>query len=352
MLRAVRGLVARRHRSLLTTLALLTIGVGLIAKFYGKNTTVKKFEWTSSASASKQYPVELIRGDLRLADGSAYYVPDKRAVHHGWGEIGATHFVGDDRKAMPTSLDALWFSYAEDRFYALQADLPADTMLAMFEEGIRGPRRGETLDYDRIVFGFGPEGVAAIWLSGAGNRVWLAGMLGEPVEADWRQVVDNPEITRREFIDTVLTEALGAEGAKRRQEDRYAQGTWPRRQQRHDWAIEVSGAKEILTLRLESLDGEALHFSPSLTSVVDRSDYGVPRLLAVQWTGLAEQRRSATITFDEEEALAAFEKLALQEGPLVLTVEISETSNSVVTELHAKHYTYAFESVKVDLFSR
>ena len=349
--------IAVKIRGLLRTgiagLAALAFGMALIASFsfFGSDaraTDMPRYEWTATNSAPAAYPVELVRADLELADGGTYYVPDRRVINHGWGKAGATHIVGDALKALPKRLDAVWFSYVENAFYAIKTELPVAAMDAFFKTGIDSPLPGENHAFDRIIFGFGPEGEGAVWLSAHTNTVDVFHFKGRKVDFNWRDMVDNPDISRQDFIAIILQESLGAAGSAAT----YAPGAWPRRQQRWKWSVEVNSAAKINLLQVHFFNGEALHVLPDIGFNAKREIYAAPHRILLHWTGEGGKKRSGRITFDADETLTAFAKLAATGEALSLIIDISENSNALAVELASKSLILSFEKVALEVYSR
>lgn len=345
-----------KYLSIVALLVLLVVGaffwLSAAQDISAKDPEMARFEWTSTNSAPKTYPVELIRADLTLADGSDYYVPDKRVIHHGWGKPGATHFVGEAEKALPARLSATWFSYVENKFYAIDTELPTDVFLDWVSQGIESPQRGSKHDFDRMVFGFGPEGEGAIWLSAHSNMIDVFRFRGAEAQVEWTELIDNPDISRAEFIQIILEEALGPEGAKKAQETGYPLGTWPRRQQRWTWALNVSGASEISLLKFSSLNGEVFHFFEDLEPNIGHFLIGAPEEVLLHWNGVAGQTRSAILRFNASETLEAFEELAAAGGAIALHIELSESANALAVTLETSDVIYEFEHVRSEIYSR
>ncbi|MEQ8901400.1 MAG: DUF2931 family protein [Roseovarius sp.] len=337
-------------------LALLCLGAFFLlvapADVSGKDTKLARFEWIATNSAPKAYPVRLLRADLVLADGSELYVPDNRTIHQGWGVPGATHIVGEAEKELPANLSATWFSYVEDKFYTIDTKLPVDVFQRLAEKGIASPQRGTRHAFDRLIFGFGPEGEGAIWFSAHANTIDVFRFKGSEVPVEWSELIDNPDVSRPEFIRSVLESTLGREAAQDALRTGYRAGTWPRRQQRWGWDLNVSGAAEISLLRFSALNGEVFHFFDDLEPNVDHVRYGAPREILLHWRGLAGQSRSATVRFDAQETLAAFEELAATGDAITLHVELSESANALALSVETADVIYEFENVRSEIYSR
>lgn len=346
----------RLYLRLAAALALLVAGLAVV--FLLPTTTPEKepqmprFEWTSTNSAPEAYPVELVRADLILADDTDYYVPDKRVIHHGWGRPGATHIVGEAEKPLPINLKATWFSYVENTFYEIDTPLPQDILLELANKGIESPQRGTKHAFDRLVFGFGPEGEGAVWFSAHSNMIDVFRFKGRQAQVEWTDLIDNPDIPRAAFIDMILEEALGQQGAETARVNGYQTGSWPRRQQRWDWTLKVSGASEISLLKFSSLNGEVFHFFDDLEPNVPRAPFGAPTEVLLHWAGPGGQRRSATLRFAASETLQAFEELAATGDALTLHVELSKNANAVAVTLETPDVIYEFEQLHAEIFSR
>ena len=337
-------------------LALLCLGAFFLlvapADVSGKDTKLARFEWIATNSAPKAYPVRLLRADLILADGSALYVPDNRTINQGWGVPGATHIVGEAEKPLPANLSATWFSYVEDKFYTVDTQLPADVFQGFAEKGIESPQRGTRHKFDRLIFGFGPEGEGAVWFSGHSNAIDVFRFKGAEAGIEWTELIDNPDISRSDFIRRVLESTLGPQAAQDALKTGYKVGTWPRRQQRWTWEMSVTGAAEISLLKFAALNGEVFHFFDDLEPNVDHARFGAPHEILLHWKGVAGQARSATVRFDARETLAAFEELAATGDAMTLHIELSESANGLAVSAETSDVIYEFEKVQTEIYSR
>lgn len=334
----------------IAALVMAFVGYGITTQSDEGPAAMKTYDWTSSDSAPADFPIQLVRADLLLADGGTYYVPDDRTVHNGWGSIGATHFVGEDEKALPEKLTVSWYSYIEDVFYGGEFDLPTGALEALFDNGLESPRRGERRDYERVIFGFGPEGEAAVWAAGFGTVVQVMRFQAPQVDLDWKLVLDDPEVPREMFIDMILDEAL--EQRRADIENRLPlNGYWARRQQRHPLTVAVSGAAKLEMLRLETMNGERLHFDED-GPLVARNKLGIPRNVTLEWTGQGGEERIAEIALNEDEALRAFERLSGEHDDMRLNIQIAQSSNALTLVLTNAELEYEFSRSAIEIFSR
>lgn len=205
--------------------------------------------------------------------------------------------------------------------------------------------------FNRLIFGFGPEGEGAIWVSGHANAIDVFRFKGAEAPIEWTELIDNPDISRSEFISRVLDSTLGPQAAQDALRTGYQIGTWPRRQQRWTWDLSVTGAAEISLLKFAALNGEVFHFFNDLEPNVEHARYGAPHEILLHWKGGAGQARSATVTFDANETLAAFEDLAATGDAITLHIELSESANALAVSLETADVIYEFEQVQSDIYS-
>ena len=103
------------------------------------------------------------------------------------------------------------------------------------------------------------------------------------LELDWSAVLDDPGIPKEAFVEIILEETLGERLAEVMQR-LLLDGYWSRRQQRFDYSLQVEGAATLDLLRLETLNGERLHFDAD-GPLIPRSKLGVVRGITVEWSG-------------------------------------------------------------------
>ena len=70
----------------------------------------KKYEWSASISAPREYPVEVYTG----AAGGYFFSQMGGFRNSGWGGSGSINFI---KAPLPDKLDMTWLSYVDDKFY-------------------------------------------------------------------------------------------------------------------------------------------------------------------------------------------------------------------------------------------
>lgn len=321
-----------------------------------ENERVIAFEWLPSESAPRLTPMHLLRGDLELTDGSTSYVPDKRLVSNGWGEIGSTHLVGPARKALPRAVALTWFSLLEDRFYAGRFTLPVDRIATLMDQGAALPPPRGRQPYDRIVFGMAPGGHVSVWVSTGEVVTEVARFVAGPAEVPWSEFLDNPDVSRAQYIRENLEAVLKPEGLKHVSSRPDLLTMWSDAGRRLPWRPQLAGTSaQGAIVWVKGLNGERNWIDladPAAGGIPPQEPLSMPDKLLLNWQAAAGQRLSADIAFDSAEVLAAFKKLSAADRPgaMTLMLEPSPTGDTVDVFLRRGELAYRFKNTKVEVF--
>ena len=310
-----------------------------------------KYQWLPSESAYHSYPMQIVKGDFIFKDRSTIYLPAGKVVNNGWGEIGSNHLVGDKLKPLPCELKLSWFSYTEDKFYAGDFTLPFDKIKALFKAGVLSSSTGQKISYETIIVGLAPGGCVSIWLETEGLVLEVATFQASEVKLDWKSVLDNEHVSRKDYIHMVLEEALGQDGLVELKIKGIPENLSEVHRKQYDWAPEVAGAK-LLALKLKTNNGEYETFN-SLVGPRDRVNRAVPKTIYLDW----QDAQGAKFTFEAElsegEAIQAYDKLGTgkENVKMKLLLEISQKTHDLEISLMSQQYLLKLERVKVKVNS-
>lgn len=286
----------------------------LLALFGGLNSCggiMKKFEYLASESAPKDFPMTIVDGYLLFpGDSGSLYIPYGKTIHHGWGESVSTHVVGEDFKPLPDGLRVLYFSYLEDVFYAGDFDLPYEEILRLFSEGYYDFFQNEQITYGWIVTGVAPGGHISVWLSGLGGRqVLVFTGKAEKVEVPWTRIIDNPDISRSDFIKMVLEESIGKEKIEHIRKEGIPFGRWEMYNKRYQWqpVLQIADAPNMISL-VSYFNGE---MGPLPNGVMNKQAdlLPIPEKLEFYRRTSSSSVVSVELSFDEQEIFSAFTRL-------------------------------------------
>lgn len=316
---------------------------------------VNAYEWLPSESAPGLTPMHLVSGDLELADDSTTYIPDKRLVSNGWGEIGSTHLVGPERKALPRSVALTWFSLLENRFYAGRFALPVERIATLMDKGAALPPPRGPQPYDRVVFGVAPGGHVSVWVSTGEVVTEVARFVAAPAELPWSGFLDNPDVTREQYVRENLEAVLKPEGLKDVSARPDLLTMWGDAGRRLAWRAEVKGVgAQGAIVWVKGLNGERNWIDLAGTTTGGAWPDGMlpmPEKLKLNWRA-ADGGRSADIVMDPTEVMAAFKKLSAADrpGPMTLVLEPSGSGATVDVFLRRGELGYRFARNKVEVF--
>lgn len=288
-----------------------------------------EFEWLPTECADERSPMQLLSGLLHCPDDEIVSVPAGKIVNNGWGEVGSRRLVGEPRKPVPQRLDAAWFSYTEDEFFAGSLELPHAELTQLFAGGFEEPLTRAWVTWSKIIVGMGVGGRVSVWLAGSGLVQEVAAGQFEAVERDWSQVLDNPAIERAAFIRAKLASRLGKAEIEHLAKHGPRVPSFPR----HPWRLAVSGVQVPLHVFVRSFNGERrfYDFARRPPGALEQ----VPKHVQITWLMRSGTKLLTEIWFDETEVLRGFERASAAGAstPVTLRVELGTRSRvSLVLE--------------------
>jgi hypothetical protein len=313
--------------------------VAWLTVLFALGCAARRFDYLVTESAPLGYPIEVVRGWVFDADGSVItYVPGStRGL--GWGEMGSRHIVGARRKPVPTSLDVLWFAFAEDRFYRVEGPLPHEEMLRMFREGTPDPHApGERLPYDAIVVGMAPGGDVGVWMHSRRVVRRVATLRGAPVDVPWTAVLDNPDVARSDYVQSVVQRTraeLSGRGLPREpgwREEPLPAGRWGMDAARVVWAPTVAEGGVVDSLWVHTLDGEVewIDFTGRADAPRAPVDRALPNAFDLLWTTPRGEAVRTEVDLDDRDVRSAFEGVV---GPVTVDIVPCDAGDHVTVHV-------------------
>lgn len=129
----------------------------------------QKFNWMPTVAAPYNYPIEIKYAFVGYgSEGKEYPVMD-RTVHKGLGvpgdAVSLAEFSDTTGQELPNSIDVLWLSYCEAKYYEAKVKLPQalqDRMAELFRNKLYMSTDEEYISYEDVVLTLLPGG--HIWL--------------------------------------------------------------------------------------------------------------------------------------------------------------------------------------------
>ncbi len=315
---------------------------------------LNQYEWFPSESADKQYPMEIVRGDFFYPNGDSIYIPAQKVINNGWGEVGSIHVAGKDIKPIPDRLKIEWFSYTENKFFAVDTPLPYDKLLNAFRDGIISPITGKKTRYDRIIVGLGLDGWVSIWVSGEWLTKEIKVFRAEESNVDWSTFFDNDDMSREEIIRETLSQYIGLEKYKKIQENGAPLKKWPLYLKRYQWQLQTSGPGQLQDIRLYTFNGEKKYYNfKDHTLPLELSNHSAPKRLDITWRNASGKQYVAEIRLNESEILREFEKYLNAElkDNIKFEIELGHTAQAIGLSLRCENYILVLESMNIEVYS-
>lgn len=193
--------------SLFTRLSLL-VGLGQVPAACGQSAPpssphrmqtyqTEKFRLSAGPCAADDYWVTIQSASFINSQGGGFPVPSGHTLEGNWGASGTAWAVGDEFQTVPERLTALWFSYAEDRFYRGDFALPQQKLYDLLKQGTWDLKKNKHVTYNEFTVCVLPKGVVVVWLTG-GNQVLVGRYQAhevQPSPADYREYYGPAERT-------------------------------------------------------------------------------------------------------------------------------------------------------------
>jgi hypothetical protein len=307
---------------LLTT---LIVGIVMVAmSTHGRgNAGMPKYEWLAGNSAPSLCPMHIVAGAFLYRGGGSLYVPPGE-LSPKWGESASVDIVGPDLKPLPERLQIVFYSFLEDKIYSGDFELPHEKISKLFSDGYFNPAKNvrARTTYDEIVAGVAPGGVVAVWLTGQMHATEVFFGKAREIEPDWNATLELPRtVERQEYRASVLTEAVTKSGPRALQFQKHIPfGLWDRFRKRYAWrpVFENMPMPKELT-PIEFYNGEVDYILFPQTEADLHALRAAPSELVYRMaTSEKNQLHRHEVHFDEEETLAAFERIGSDQKPFDL----------------------------------
>ncbi len=307
-------------------------GISIIKKILPSSQT--KYDWQASEGSPKLYPMEIIYGSLKFPDSGSLYVPNKVTLHHGWGNGRSSHVVGPDLKALPNRLSISFFSYTEDQFYDGEFELPYETILKLFQTGHYSPKDEGNITYHRIIVGVAPGGAVSVWVVSLDRTIEIFFGYAKKIEGNWKSIVDNPDITRKEFIQMEINDSLKPAEVESLKNNGIPFGLWEKyHKRRYSWQPEFINMS-LLNGRIPYIkyfNGERDYIDIPVTGAVLGQTRAVPSEMIFIWLRPIAKPLRVKLYFNEDEIFNAFEKLGSKNIKLKFELQIKDNNQFSMT---------------------
>ena len=156
----------------------------------------EKYEWGAGISTEIGFPVRIYAGRVGDVSIMASFTASFDRPDDGWG-VGTQE--GSMMKQLPKDIDIVWYSYVEDCFYRVKADLDYPKLLKLFREGYKDRARnleafpkgyGEET-FRTFVVGLAPGGVVVVWVEGPMRQIEIGRFQAEKINLKQPEGLDD-----------------------------------------------------------------------------------------------------------------------------------------------------------------
>ena len=156
----------------------------------------EKYEWGAGISTEIGFPVRIYAGRVGDVSIMASFTASFDRPDDGWG-VGTQE--GSMMKQLPKDIDIVWYSYVEDCFYRVKADLDYPKLLKLFREGYK--ERANNLEafpkgygeetFRTFVVGLAPGGVVVVWVEGPMRQIEIGRFQAEKINLKQPEGLDD-----------------------------------------------------------------------------------------------------------------------------------------------------------------
>ncbi|MFB9078704.1 DUF2931 family protein [Flavobacterium procerum] len=131
----------------------------------------EKFEWLANVGADLTAPMEVVHGDFTDSKGESQWIPSGEYLgNNRWEDGGGIYVVGNEKRRIPERMSITWFSYAEDKFYTGDFELPQKKIYDLFKKDYGTYKNDNGTEsenkYSTFLLGIAPKGLVTLWISG------------------------------------------------------------------------------------------------------------------------------------------------------------------------------------------
>ena len=275
-----------------------------------------KYEWVPTATAPSEFPAYTMIGFLGFQNGSTVRLPGDNVTASGWGETGAIELIEPRFKPIPVSLDAVWFSVIESKFYHATFKLPLQLVESTFAAGFRAPPGEEPTPISRVIVGYAPGGDVAVWARG-GRVVHMLGMFkAQEVNMRVSELIKNPDMSEQDFINDCLKGIITDQRLREIKSSPLPLGHWADLDRRYNWFPYLRGEYSEILIWVKGANGEQDWFAQGADNAVTTSatkQLPRPDVLNASWKMKNGRQYVARIQFSLPHLTKAFDALHTQQ---------------------------------------
>jgi hypothetical protein len=282
------------------------------------------FGWGTSVTSVKDYPIVVHKGFLATQDEFITALHNAGTEDDGWNVDGQGLGGGN---VIPTMLSLTWVSYAEKKFWNIEATIDQTTqnkILSLFREGFynwdRVKEQPKHDTYNHLTIAVAPGGVVVLFITGIAHRVEVARYQAKETFVDVNAFYDNPdEDNQQEFYDWWYQNSVPKYLQEKIAKSGIPYGIWDTYREKYNWRFHTFFHKgDVLTdIYVDYINGEADYFNEEELNKKLFNQTALPLNIDFYF-----KIYNGEAKFNEEEIINAFKKMKKNHPDKSIEIEI------------------------------
>lgn len=175
------------------------------------------YRYETGSGSDENYPIDTYRQVFYSKDNEMIPIDGLGFQRGPWGNGGVTYLKNEKQNyKLPATMKVGYYSYAEDKFYEGEFNLPADKIKEYLNEKADDPeyankknedsKDGVFHKYNRIEVGFTLGGMVVLWMKGEDAQKLLATFFAKEAFPKWDSVFENSD--RKEKVEYGLNNGV------------------------------------------------------------------------------------------------------------------------------------------------
>ncbi|WP_228526598.1 MULTISPECIES: DUF2931 family protein [unclassified Flavobacterium] len=284
------------------------------------------FVWSATVTSVEDYPIEIHKGYLATQDKFITALHNSGIEDDGWSYDGTD--IGAGGNIIPSILSLTWVSYAEKKFWNIEATIDETTqnkMLELFREGFYNWNHAKEKliheTYKHITVAVAPGGIVVLFLTGDVHRREIARYQAKETFVDVNSFVPVPgafkdlETFYDKFYKGLVPKYLQEKIAKAG----IPYGIWDTYREKYNWRFTMSFYKEdkLNHYYVGYINGEEDNIYQEVINKKSFNHLALPLNASFYFKIYNSEAK-----FDEEEIVAAFKKMKKNHPDKDIEIEV------------------------------
>lgn len=134
--------------------------------------------------------------------------------------------------------------------------MPEEELNRLWNLGMLNPDSHQKTNYESFIIGLAPQGYVQVWLYGHGvSRTFCTGQI-DKVNYNWEKFLDNPDVSRANYVDSVLKDKLGNERLVELRTDKLILKSWKDLAVKFNWIPQVTSQLTVTGVWIYYVNGD------------------------------------------------------------------------------------------------